>query len=94
VLGSGNPNAEIVVLRNRGGEADLRDWTLSNEKNSVLALPSLTLFPDGQVTIHSGTGENTPRDIYWGRSEAAWSAGELLQLRDASGTVVDSYIVP
>ena len=94
VLGSGNLNTEIVVLRNRGGEADLRDWTLSNEKNSVLTLPNLTLFLDGQVTIHSGTGEDTPRDIYWGRSEAAWSAGELLQLRDASGTVVDSYIVP
>ncbi len=57
-------------------------------------LANLALFLDGQVTIHSGTGEDTPRDIYWGRSEAAWSAGELLQLRDASGTVVDSYIVP
>jgi len=94
VLGSGNLNTEMVILRNRGGEANLRDWTLSNEKNSVLTLPNLTLFPDGQVTLNSGTGEDAPRSIYFGRLEAAWSAGELIQLRDASGAIVDSYIVP
>jgi len=94
VLGSGNLDAEIVIVRNRGGEASLEGWTLSNEKDSVYTLPNLTLFPGGQVTIHSRSGKDGPTDLYWGRVQAAWSAGELLQLRDHTGAVVDSYIVP
>jgi len=94
VLGSGHASAEIVMVRNRGGQASLEGWTLSNEKGSVYTLPNLTLFSGGQITIHTGTGETTPKDLYWGQAQAAWSPGELLQLRDNSGEVVDGYIVP
>jgi LysM repeat protein len=94
VLGSGSLDTETVAVRNRGGEARLGGWTLTNEKGSTYILPQVTLFQNGQITIHSGAGENTPKELYWGRTQAAWSTGELLQLRNESGEVIDSYIIP
>lgn len=94
VLGSGNPATEVVIIRNRGSMVSLESWTLSNEKESSFTFPALTLFPGVEIRVHSGVGEDTPRDLYWGRQTAAWSGGELITLQDAAGNVVDTYIVP
>ncbi|NLF00059.1 MAG: lamin tail domain-containing protein, partial [Anaerolineales bacterium] len=56
--------------------------------------PALALFPGGEVRIHTAQGSNQPTDLYWGRLSPAWSTGELVTLRDAAGTVVDTYVVP
>jgi len=94
VLGSGNLAAEVVIVRNRGGVASLEGWTLSAVDGDTFTFPTLTLFTDVQVRVHSAEGNSTPSDLYWGRAEPAWTGGELLTLRDAAGTVVDTYIVP
>jgi len=39
-------------------------------------------------------GQNTPTDLYWGRTVPAWHSGELITLKDAAESVVDTYIVP
>ncbi len=94
VLGSGRLAAEMVVVRNRGGLASLGKWTLSDAEGTSFVFPSLTLFTDGQVRVHSAVGQNTPTDLYWGRTAPAWHSGELITLKDAEGHMVDTYIVP
>jgi LysM repeat protein len=94
VLGSDKLAVEAVIIRNRGGLANLENWTLSDAEENIFIFPSLTLFGGGEVRIHSAAGHNTPTDLYWGRTAPAWHSGELIALKDAEGNTVDTYIVP
>jgi LysM repeat protein len=94
VLGSGDLAAEVVIVRNRGGIASLERWTLSDAQGNTFTFPAITLFTDAEVRLHSTEGDNTPKDLYWGRTTPAWTGGELIALRDAEGNTVDTYIVP
>jgi LysM repeat protein len=91
---AGNLEAEVVVLRNEGGAVNLEGWTLSSGTAETFVLPALTLFTEGEITVHSAAGDDTPRDLYWGRAEPAWQTGELVALRDAEGNIVDTYVIP
>ncbi|MEA3374677.1 MAG: LysM peptidoglycan-binding domain-containing protein [Chloroflexota bacterium] len=93
VLNVGDLTGEAVVLENRGGTVDLQSWTLSTVTNDSFVFPALTLFTGAAVRVHSASGEDTPRDLYWGRQEPAWQEGGLVTLRDADGNVVDTYIL-
>lgn len=90
----GDLEGETIVLTNQGGTVNLEDWTLSSPDGGSFTFPPLTLFPEGRVRIHSTEGDDTARDLYWGRTEPAWREGELVTLRDGDGNVVDTYIVP
>jgi LysM repeat protein len=94
VMGVGNLETEAIVLRNEGGAVSLDAWTLSSSSEETFALPALTLFTEGEVRVHSADGDDTPRDLYWARTEPVWHEGELVTLRDAEGNVVDTYIIP
>jgi LysM repeat protein len=93
-VGVGDLEAETIVLSNAGGIVSLEAWTLASSSGDSFVLPALTLFTDGEVRVHSAEGDDTPRDLYWGRTEPVWQKGELVTLRDAAGNVVDTYIVP
>ncbi len=94
VLGSGNLEAEVVLIRNRGGTISLEGWSLSDAEGNVFFFPALTLFPDTNVRVHSMAGDDVPTDLYWDRSTPAWNGGELITLRDRTWSVVDTYVVP
>jgi LysM repeat protein len=94
VLGAGDLPAEIVIVRNRGGLANLEGWTLSDAEENTFTFPSLILFDGAEVRVHSEAGRSTPTDLYWDRTVPAWNSGELITLRDAAGNVVNTYIVP
>jgi hypothetical protein len=94
VWGAGNPQTEVVQIRNRGGAASLEGWTLSDPAGNTFTFPRVVIFPTGEVAVHSGLGETTPTQLYWALGEAAWNSGELIVLRDQTGDTVDTYIVP
>ena len=94
VQGPGNLAAEVVHVVNRGGATSLESWVLSDAQGSTFDFPAITLFTDGKVIVHSTVGTTTPSDLYWGRTSPAWQRGELMTLRDATGSIVDTYIVP
>lgn len=94
IRGLGNLETETIVLSNQGGMVSLEAWTLSSAADDRFIFPALTLFPEGEVRVHSTEGDDTPRDLHWGRTESAWRQGELVALRDADGNVVDTYVVP
>lgn len=94
IIGAGDLQSEIAVIRNSGGLVDLTGWTLSDRQGNFFIFPRLYLFPNAEVRVHSAPGTNLPTDLYWGRARAAWSSGELLTLRDARGEIMDTYVVP
>jgi LysM repeat protein len=93
-VGIGSLADETIVLSNKGGVVSLEAWTLSSSTADPFVLPALTIFTDGEVRVHSGPGDDTPRDLYWGRAEPVWQPGGLVTLRNADGGVVDTYIIP
>ncbi len=94
VLATGDVNSEMVIVKNQGGMANLEEWSFADNEGNTFTFPSLTLFKGAVVRIHSQAGDNTPHDLHWGRTEAAWQSGEMITVRDAAENVVDTYIVP
>lgn len=86
-----NLNDEYVVFENAGEESlALGGWTVSDEADHTYTVPDgVTLDPGAQVTLHTGSGEDTATDLYWGSGAPVWNnGGDTVFVRDASGAVV------
>jgi hypothetical protein len=95
IVGAGTLDAELVVVRNAGGESlSLASWQLKDANRNVFTFPNLTLNTGGAVQIHTISGTNTVIDLYWGLGNPVWQSGEEAQLLDPSGNVRAVYTVP
>lgn len=91
----GSLSGETVILTNLGEVVTLTGWTLSDGRTNRYTFPDVTLFPDAEISLHTGAGTDSPSDLYWGASDAIWGAtGTVAYLRDASGRLVATYRVP
>ncbi len=93
LISPGNLRLESVSIRNNGATVDLSGWTLSNSAGDVFTFPELRLFSNGQITVYTQRGSNTPVALYWGRSEAVWSSGDVVSLKDPGGFIQSSLQV-
>ncbi|MCP4543195.1 MAG: LysM peptidoglycan-binding domain-containing protein [Chloroflexi bacterium] len=94
VIGAGDLTTEVIVVRNMGGLVSLEEWTLSDAEGNIFTFPTISLFANVQMRVHSVPGRSTPSDLYWGREIPAWNTGELITLRDEVENVIDTHIVP
>ncbi len=96
VSGAGDISAEQLLLVNVGpNTAFLQGWTISNDAGNTFTFGDVALFGNGAgITIHTGPGDNTPTDIYWNITNAAWQSGQVLVLRDADGNIQAQITVP
>jgi hypothetical protein len=96
VLGPGDLASERVVLRQVGeGQVNLTGWTLEDMSGNVFPFPMVELVNDNsQLEIYTRAGANTAGRLYWGLSEAIWSSGETLTLRDSTGLLRLTYQIP
>jgi competence protein ComEC len=86
-----NLNDEYVVFENTGEtELDLSGWTVNDAAGATYTFPDgATLDPSAQVTLHTGSGNDTSTDLYWGSGRAVWNnGGDTITVRDDDGTVV------
>jgi LysM repeat protein len=86
--------AEQVILTNLSGQVNLADWTMTDGEGHKFTFPNLTLLSNGEVTVHTNKGTNTPTDLYWGQTESRWSKGKVAYLRDPAGKLIATYQVP
>jgi hypothetical protein len=88
-------DSEYVLLRNNGtGTADVGGWSLEDEANHVITIPTgYVIQPGGELRIYSGPGNDTATAYYEGLGQAVWnnSGGDTATLRNASGATVDGY---
>lgn len=96
VLNPGDITNEAVEIINRGTSvARLGGWRLVDEQSGdEFVFPPLNLFPQGAVTVYTGVGEDTAIDVYWGRDEAVWEAGDTVQLYDADDNLQHEFVIP
>ena len=86
--------AEQVILTNLSGQVNMADWTMTDGEGNKFTFPNLTLLSNGEVTVHTGKGTNSPTDLYWGQTESRWSKGKVAYLRDPAGKLIATYQVP
>jgi LysM repeat protein len=90
----GSLTNEQVILTNLSGQVNLAGWTMTDGEGNQFTFPSLSLLSKGEVTVHTGTGANTPTDLYWRQTEPRWASGKVAYLRDPSGKLIATYQVP
>jgi len=86
--------AEQVILTNLSGQVNMAGWTMTDGEGNKFTFPNLTLLSNGEVTVHTGKGTNTPTDLYWGQTDSRWSKGKVAYLRDPAGKLIATYQVP
>lgn len=95
VIGAGTLTDERVVIQNNGTqELDLSGWYLTDNQGNSYTFPRLTLFPGVKVQLHTMAGQDTPANLYWGRSAPLWSSGELIALYDTQNIARAFYRIP
>ncbi len=82
-----NLNDEYLILSNPAGTVlELEGWTLNDESNTRYHFVGTSLPPYGQLTLHTGSGDDTATHLYWGLSFAIWNNDrDAVFVRDAAG---------
>lgn len=91
-------NGEQVVVANGGATpVAMTGWKLRDDstRNRYWFPDGFTLPAGGRVTVHVGSGTDTPADLYWGRRYPILdNAGDTALLLDPHGNVVAYRDVP
>jgi hypothetical protein len=84
-------NGEWIRLVNPGHVVRyLRGWTVRDASTHVYQLPAVKLAGGHAVTIHTGAGQDTSTDLYWGAADYIWNnSGDTATLRNAARAKVD-----
>ncbi len=93
-IGAGSLADESLVIVNQGGPVELAGWTLRDESGHLYTFPSLTLFTEGAIKVHTTSGVDTVTDLYWGQAEAVWAPGKVVLLSDPVGNLHARFTVP
>jgi len=95
VIGAGTMTDERIIIQNNGTqEQGLMGWYLTDNQGNSYTFPQITLFPGVKVQLHTTTGQDSPTDLYWGRSAPVWSSGELAALYDTKNIARSFYLIP
>ena len=95
VIGAGALADERIIIQNVGTQQlDLTGWHLTDAQGNAYTFPQLTLFPGGKVQLHTVAGQDSPTDLFWGRSTPIWFSGELAALYDTQNIARAFYRVP
>ncbi len=84
---------EWVEIANPGmASQDFTFWTLVDEENNTYSFSEgFVLAPEAVVKVHTGQGNDTENDLYWGRDDLVWDDGEVAFLIDAKSEIVAQY---
>jgi hypothetical protein len=82
---------EWVAIKSFGQQSrQLSDWTLRDSEGRVFHFPRFELRPDTTVTVHTGDGQRTRHDLYWGKDKYVWgNTGGRATLRAQDGRRID-----
>ncbi len=91
---TGDVATESVQIRNTGGTIDITGWELVDEDDNAYTFPQILFFSEGEITLNTGEGVDTPVELFRGAVEPLLDSGETLTLIDAAGDIQASFVVP
>jgi hypothetical protein len=90
--GNASLNAEWVKITNTSSKtARLGQWVLHDASNHRFQFPAFSLKAHAAVRVHTGSGSDSAKNLYWGSHEYIWNNdGDTATLDNANGSKVDS----
>ncbi|MGB9927602.1 MAG: MBL fold metallo-hydrolase [Methanosarcina sp.] len=88
-----NLQNEWVKLSNQGSSPiSLKSWKIEDEGSKhTFTFPVYTLGPEATLTLHTGKGENSATEIYWGSGSPIWNNdGDTAYLYNSNGELVST----
>lgn len=84
----------FTIVNNCGRPIDLSGWRVSDEDTNVFEFPAgFTLAHGAWVLIHTGSGTDTPTDLYWGAEKPIWdNEGDTAILEGDNGVIINIYV--
>ncbi|MFH0832197.1 MAG: lamin tail domain-containing protein [Candidatus Aenigmatarchaeota archaeon] len=83
---------EWVMIRSNGIAVNLSGWTLKDKASHEYKFKDFILKPNMTIRVHSGIGNDTAYDLYWGYKSSVWNDdGDTATLTNSSGNVVSQY---
>ena len=91
-----DPNAEFIVVTNTGTvTVYLGSWLVEANLVEVGTIAQGALAPGQSVQIHTGSGTDTPQQLYLGRSRPMWTeAGGIARLYHVNGQLAHEFQYP
>lgn len=88
-----NLNGEWVEIGNSGNSTiSLEGYTLVDEAGHTYHFLNISLAPRENLTLYTGSGEDTSTELYWGSGTAIWNnGGDTAFLYNGTNELVDSY---
>jgi competence protein ComEC len=83
-----NLNDEYLVFTNTDDESlDLSGWTVQDESGMTYTFPDgTTLQPGADLTLRTGSGEETDNELYWGANRPIWNNnGDTVIITNSNG---------
>jgi len=82
-----NRNDEYVVFENTDSSTlDLSGWTVTDAADHTVP-DGTTLAPGEPLTLHTGSGDDTASDRYWGSGSPIWNnGGDTVTVRNSQAT--------
>jgi len=95
VISAGTLSNEVVLIKSSSDvNIPMSGWKLDDGQGKTFVFPDLNLNPGGAVQLHTGTGDNTVIDLFWGLDAPVWQVGKTVTLRDDQGNVRSSFTIP
>jgi hypothetical protein len=84
-------NAEWIRVTNHGNRTrTMTGWTIRDAAGHVYRFPKFRLRPGSSVRLHTGKGQNTRRNLYWGSGWYIWNnTGDKALLKNRAGVRID-----
>jgi micrococcal nuclease len=91
-----NMNGEYVIITNTGTTTiNLQNWSIKDEATHIYTFPDVLLSPNGNLTLYTGTGQNSNITLYWNSKEPIWNNdGDTAFLFDANGDLASTISFP
>jgi hypothetical protein len=86
-----NLSEQYVIVHNHGStEVDMTGWHLQDRTGATYDFPRFALTGGASVLLHTGEGQDTESDLYWGRGSSVWrNEGDVVTLFDRHWNLVD-----
>lgn len=95
VDGAGALVTEAVQIVNDSNiGVNLDGWRLERENGPAYTFGELSIFPGGNIWVHTASGDDTSVAFYWDQPAPVWQSGSVARLLDTQGNVIYTYTVP
>lgn len=84
----------VQLVNDSNTVVNLDGWRLERENGPSYTFRELSIFPGGNIWVHTTSGDDTSVALYWDQPAPVWQSGSVARLLDPQGSVIHTYPVP